>query len=55
MGDPSTFALPESIDQGRFVVATYLSRTAPGVDVRGETLTDARATNRPSPLEETRR
>lgn len=33
MGDPSTFALPESVDQGRFVVATYLYRTAPGVDI----------------------
>jgi 2,3-diketo-5-methylthiopentyl-1-phosphate enolase len=33
MNDPIGFALPESIDQREFVVATYLYRTAPGVDI----------------------
>jgi 2,3-diketo-5-methylthiopentyl-1-phosphate enolase len=33
MSRPITFALPESIDEREFVVATYLYRTAPGVDI----------------------
>lgn len=33
MNDPIGFALPESIDQREFVIATYLYRTAPGVDI----------------------
>jgi 2,3-diketo-5-methylthiopentyl-1-phosphate enolase len=33
MGDPSAFAMPESIDQRAFVVATYLYRTAAGEDI----------------------
>ncbi len=33
MSDPYGFAMPESIDQGEFVIATYLYRTAPGVAI----------------------
>jgi len=33
MSGASGFALPESIDQREFVIATYLYRTAPGVDI----------------------
>jgi 2,3-diketo-5-methylthiopentyl-1-phosphate enolase len=33
MGDPSASALPESIDQRESVIATYLYRTAPRVDI----------------------
>jgi 2,3-diketo-5-methylthiopentyl-1-phosphate enolase len=33
MNDPNGFAMPESIDQREFVIATYLYRTAPGVDI----------------------
>jgi 2,3-diketo-5-methylthiopentyl-1-phosphate enolase len=33
MNDPTGFAMPESIDQREFVIATYLYRTAPGIDI----------------------
>lgn len=33
MGDPSGFAMPESLDYGAFVVATYLYRTPSGIDI----------------------
>jgi 2,3-diketo-5-methylthiopentyl-1-phosphate enolase len=33
MTDPTGFAMPESIDQREFVIATYLYRTEPGVDI----------------------
>lgn len=34
MNDPTGFALPESIDQREFVIATYLYRTPAGVDIQ---------------------
>ena len=33
MTDRSGFAMPESLDQGEFVIATYAYRTPPGVDI----------------------
>jgi 2,3-diketo-5-methylthiopentyl-1-phosphate enolase len=33
MSDPRGFAMPESIDYGEFVIATYLYRTPSGVDI----------------------
>ena len=33
MSDPYGFAMPESIDYGEFVIATYLRRTGPDVDI----------------------
>ena len=37
MGDPHGFAMPESLDYGEFVVATYLYRTPSGVDIHRAT------------------
>ena len=34
MSDRVGFAMPESIDQREFVIATYLFRTPPGTDIR---------------------